>query len=152
MPTVPIVIPFLEHVVLDQCGVSNRRDDNLTHENHNCENHKCENHKCENRQCDQTKSEIRKAKNHTNSTEKNENAKNLMHDYSNLHCCEILRVQREVAALLLLRMPGHRLRLQSLINLRHSIEAIKWPRSHGGTNNFCSSLCVQLASEHVTAA
>jgi len=66
MPTVQIVIPFLEHVVLDQCGVSNRRDDNLTHENHNCENHKCEN-----RQCDQTKSEIRKSKNHTNKTEKN---------------------------------------------------------------------------------
>ena len=92
MPTVPIVIPFLEHVVLDQCGVSNRRDDNLTHENHNCENHKCEKHKCENRQCDQTKSEIRKSKNHTNSTEKNGNAKNLMHDYLNLHCCEILWV------------------------------------------------------------
>ena len=72
MPTVPIVIPFLEHVVLDQCGVSNRRDDNLTHENHNCENHKCENHKCENRQCDQTNSEIRKSKKHTNSTEKTE--------------------------------------------------------------------------------
>ena len=54
--------------------------------------------------------------------------------------------------LLPLRMPGHRLRLQSLIKLRHSIEAIKWPRSHGGTNNLCSSLCVQLASEHVTAA
>ena len=93
-----------------------------------------------------------KRRNHTNSTEKNENAKNLMHDYSNLRCCEILRVQREVAALLLLRMPGDRLPLQSLINLRHSIEAIKWPRSHGGTNNLCSSLCVQLASEHVTAA
>ena len=54
--------------------------------------------------------------------------------------------------LLPLPVPIPRLPLQFFIELRHRIKPIRWPRSHGSPNYLCSSLNIQIARAHVTAA